>query len=329
MDNKRGEGRKRWVEAHGGKAVPSMKRRKAGHDYCSVCMYMITICVAGRRPVLGTLRDSDSMHERTWVETSAVGTEVHRQWKRLKDVFPQVQPLWIQVMPDHVHGILYVKDRLSRPLGHVVSYFKARCTAAMRELSSYGETESRNNTALWEQGFNDRILKGAGQLDRWVNYLKDNPRRLWVKRHHREWFTARHGVTIGKWSASIMGNQFLLDSPDKMQVQCSRRLSEQEISALGDFVLEKAANGTIIVSPCISPGEKIIMKRVFDAGFFQIILLENGFSPMSKPHGRQFDACAEGRLLLVAPWEYHGDRRAITRSQCLELNELAAMIVNG
>ena len=308
------------------KAVPTMKRRMEGHDYCGVCLYMVTISVADRRPLLGSLSDADSLHERPWVETSALGTEVKRQWAHLQEMFPQVKPLWLQVMPDHVHGILYVTKRLPRPLGHVVSYFKARCTAAMRDMLTFGETESRNNSALWEPGFNDRILRNAGQLDRWVDYLKDNPRRLWVKRHHRDWFTARHGITIGQWAVSIMGNQFLLDVPDKVQVQCSRRMSEDEIAALGDRVLERAAGGAVIVSPCISHGEKVVMKRVFEAGYPQIVLLENGFSPLSKPYGRQFDACAEGRLLLVAPWEHHNERRKITRDQCLQLNELAALI---
>lgn len=327
--DKRGDGRKRWVEAHGGKAVPSMKRRKDGHDYCGVCMYMVTISVAGRRPLLGALRNVDGMHDRHWVETSALGIEIKRQWQHLPEIFPQVEPLWLQVMPDHVHGILYVKERLPRPLGHVVSYFKARCTAAMRDMLSSSETESRDELILWETGFNDRILQNAGQLNRWINYVKDNPRRLWVKRHHRDWFTARRGITIGQWTVDILGNRFLLDVPDKVQVQCSRRMTEEEIEVLDNRVLDRAASGAVIVSPCISHGEKVVMKRVFEAGFPQIVLLENGFSPLTKPHGRQFDACAEGRLLLVAPWEHHNERRTITREQCLQLNALAALIADG
>lgn len=47
---------------------------------------------------------------------------------------------------------------------------------------------------------------------------------------------------------------------------------------------------------------------------------------MQKPSGRQFDACASGQLLLVAPWAHHNDRRAITRQQCIELNKLAKEI---
>jgi hypothetical protein len=55
----------------------------------------------------------------------------------------------------------------------------------------------------------------------------------------------------------------------------------------------------------------------------RIALLENGFAPMQKPSGQRFDACSEGRLLLVAPWEHHNEQRAITREQCLALNRLA------
>lgn len=68
------------------------------------------------------------------------------------------------------------------------------------------------------------------------------------------------------------------------------------------------------------------MRAAFDAGVKEIVLLENGFSPLWKPGGAQFDACAKGQLLFVAPWPYHSERRKITREQCLQLNELARVI---
>ena len=36
----------------------------------------------------------------------------------------------------------------------------------------------------------------------------------------------------------------------------------------------------------------------FDAGFPNIIM-GNGFTPLSKPHGEQFEACARGQLLIL------------------------------
>lgn len=100
-------------------------------------------------------------------------------------------------------------------------------------------------------------------------------------------------------------------------------LAHSVTNALLQFLTRLAQGGAVLVSPCISPGEKEVMRRAFLAGVPQIVLLENGFAPMQKPSGQRFDACSEGRLLLVAPWEHHNEQRAITREQCLALNRLA------
>ena len=68
------------------------------------------------------------------------------------------------------------------------------------------------------------------------------------------------------------------------------------------------------------------MRAAFDAGCPLILLQENGFTDLAKPGGARFDACAEGRLLILAPWEHHNQRLAIQRNQCLSLNEMARVI---
>ena len=75
-------------------------------------------------------------------------------------------------------------------------------------------------------------------------------------------------------------------------------------------------------------GEKLVMRAAFDAGLPTIVLLENGFTPLTKPKGEQFDACAQGRLLMLAPWEHHNEKRAITAYQCQQLNLMAIEICN-
>jgi hypothetical protein len=47
-----------------------------------------------------------------------------------------------------------------------------------------------------------------------------------------------------------------------------------------------------------------------------------------KPAGESFEACSEGRLLQISPWEHHLGRRIISREQCLQLNRLAALIAD-
>ena len=166
-------------------------------------------------------------------------------------------------------------------------------------------------------------------MDRWIKYLIDNPYRLWVKRHHPDLFLQSKGIVIGTTPVTVMGNRFLLDYPDKVAVKCSRRLSKEEIASESLRFLTMASQGTVLVSPCISPGEKAIMGSAFDAGFPIILLLENGFSPYQKPYGSQFEACSQGRLLLIAPWPHHDDYRKITRAQCNTLNLLAYNISNN
>ena len=184
-------------------------------------------------------------------------------------------------------------------------------------------------TTLWDEGYHDRILINKGQLETMLNYLHDNPRRLWTKRYHPEFFTIQQDITIGETQVAIAGNRYLLHHPFKVMVQCSRSINTDEaIAHEVNRYMAMARDGSILVSPCISPCEKAVMRTAFEAGIREIILLENGFSPMWKPGGQQFDACARGQLLFVAPWPYHSEKKKITRAQCLQLNHLAKVITS-
>ena len=321
--NNSNERRKHWIAAHPELIVrPSMKRRKVGHDYCGVAIYMVTMCVDGRRPVLGTLNGPDDNHQVPWISPSQLGLAVKRAWQEIPQYHPQVKLLGFQLMPDHVHGIIYVTSSMPQPLGRLIQGFKKGCRDAIKQMAIGKEL-------MWEEGYNDRILQGPGQLDRWIKYLMDNPRRLWIKHNHPNLFHQQVDFVIGSTPVTIMGNRFLLEYPNKVTVKCSRRLTDAEIDYECKRFLSMASQGVVLVSPCISPGEKEVMGCAFEAGYPIILLLENGFSPYQKPSGRQFDACSEGRLLLVAPWAHHDDYRKITRTQCDVLNTLALDISNG
>ena len=160
-------------------------------------------------------------------------------------------------------------------------------------------------------------------MERWRRYLHDNPYRLMMKREHRDLFRVQHNFECAGYSFSAIGNRFLLDYPEKKVVQCSRRLTAEQIEAQRQQCLKDAARGVVFISPSISPGEKTIMRSLFLQGCSLIHLRENGFTDYSKPTGRSMQACAEGRLLLLAPWEHHNARTTIRRDQCLSLNEMA------
>ena len=179
---------------------------------------------------------------------------------------------------------------------------------------------------LWENGYNDMILEREGQLLRMKAYIHDNPRRLAMKRSHPDLFRVQRNIKVGDYTFAALGNIFLLDAPCLMQVQCTRKLTLQQINDTVQQFLSHAQNGAVLVSPSISPGEKAVMMAAFERGFPVIVLQENGFAPLAKPGGRRFDACAQGRLLMLAPWEHHNDKRIIKRGQCRDLNEMARVI---
>ena len=279
---------------------------------------MITLVVESRKPVLCSLCEPDEGHREPWVCPSRLGELILENWATIPTHYPEVQNLAIQLMPDHLHFILFVTKQVPYHLGKVVNGFKVGCNKISREMLG---------TTLWEEGYHDRILQKEGQLETMIRYLHNNPLRLWTKRHNPEFFTIQHEVKVGDTTVAMAGNRFLLDYPMKEVVQCSRSINTEEAIAheVGRY-LAMARDGVVLVSASISPCEKAVMRAAFEAGVKEIVLLENGFSPMWKPGGAQFDACARGQLLFIAPWPYHSERKTITRAQCLQLNELARVI---
>jgi len=184
-------------------------------------------------------------------------------------------------------------------------------------------------TSLWETGYQDTILLRRGQLKNMANYIADNPRRLAIKRANPNLFTVARDLTVApNRTCPGFGNLFLLDYPVKRQVQVSRRISPEALADKKEELRYAATHGAVLVSPCISPGEKEIARAALDAGLPLIVVLANGFSPMYKPSGKYFDACASGRLLMLAPFAYHREKTTITRDQCLTLNAWAEDVVN-
>ena len=338
-------------KAFAGEKKPSMQRRCIGHDYTLRQMYMITMVTEGRRQLFGMVAGrSDAPSgsaDAPRMVLSELGRRVSQEWNSITGYHPEISVISLQMMPDHLHGILFVRQQLDRQLGYILRGFKQSCNKHYRELvlgqlpavSSVAlptqptapakkdrRGEDRTHGMLFARGYNDKILLRDGQLDNWLHYLRDNPRRLLLKREHPDFFRVQRGLKIGEQTFSAIGNRFLLSRPLKIQVQCSRRMTDQQIEEKTSECLAMGKQGAVLVSPCISKGEKQIMRAAFNQGIPLIILQENGFADLAKPGGKRMDACARGQLLLLAPWHHHNEHVTISRSQCLALNELAEMI---
>lgn len=269
-----------------------------------------------------------------------------------------IRVLAVRVMPDHLHGVIHVIEPMPKSIGEIVRSFKSACTSWFKRecfgknaegvhkhaegVHNYAEGVHKHaeevrqelegrlvqycrifatRGSIWEYmpaGYHERILHCDGQLDRMIRYVKDNPRRLWLKRHNSDLFKIRNdlrwyfedekGVTH-KWRFRALGNMFLLDFPLKQHIQCSRSITPDQLELHYYEWMCNAQHGAVSVTSAISEGEKIVTKRLREAKMPLIVILKDGFPPEGSPHERYFkpggvyfDACATGRLLLVEPY---------------------------
>ncbi len=306
---------------------PNNLRRKFGHDYCAPSVYLITVTTTNRHPLLGLLRgDPDNANvEPTELGLAVISAFLDIESNALQSPGCRVQILQYQLMPDHFHGIIYVREQLpaSYPLGNIIAAWKSECTQAYRRIarlkSSAGnkipseslsparhfsvessseilspaadfssQSPSQQLPSLFSPGYNDRPLDHHNQLSHWFNYLHDNPRRLALKRANPDLFRIRRQIDIAGINCSALGNIFLAQYPQRQVLQCSRKFTLDQIEALKAECLTEASSGTVFISAAISEGEKQISRALRAAGFHLIILMEQGFPAPDSPNYKYF-----------------------------------------
>ena len=93
-----------------------MKRRSGWHDYTRRQMYMVTLTTEGRRKLFGeVVGHSEALpgaENAPRMVLSAFGQRVEEEFLGVTRYYPQVEVVALQMMPDHLHGILFVKEEL-------------------------------------------------------------------------------------------------------------------------------------------------------------------------------------------------------------------------
>lgn len=326
------------------------------HDYREPCIYMLTVTVEGHKPLLGCLAgDVYTAH----IELTPLGEDVRHELYALCDRYPQLRLLQYQIMPDHVHVILQATERLSKPIGNLFASWRHACGVAYAQAMAGASTVAGASTdtpnkddgtttrtpmvngaslseaapaprylRLFSEGYNDSILRGREQLQHMIAYVRDNPRRLLLKRQCSPYFTVHHNINVAGLNFDAVGNLALLQRP-LLAVHCRRHWTDDERQAFANQCLKASENGAVLIGAFISKAEQEIAHAANEHQHPMIHLVENGFPELFKPVGQSFYACAEGRLLLLAPWKYHASRKAISREQCNALNTMAETIAAG
>ncbi len=167
---------------------------------------------------------------------------------------------------------------------------------------------SRSRPPLFEPNYNDHILMRDGQLENWKRYLRDNPRRLMMRREYPDLFRRALCIVIDGVRYSAFGNLLLLRQPEKHQVFFHRRTGGVPTEQT-DFwttecerLISAAMSGDVLVTPGISECEKRIKNMALAQGLRLIHVQSEPIGRYWKPERSRFEACAAGALLILAPW---------------------------
>ena len=309
-----------------------MTHRKTGWDYRRPAWYMVTLTLADRtQNWLGHLEKNPAPIDKSdqWrIELSALGKIVEECWYDLARQWPGVEVRLRIIMPEHFHGKIHVTTVQPKPLGNIIGSFKSKTTSLARQLPRDQVPPSLHSASLWTKGFQDSILWTENRRERARRYILDNPRRLAERQLHPELFKVLRkfeiilplgdGEVCGFFTG--IGNHRLLEYPSLYQIQCSRSLFRYQCDKYGNPLKEfppehittqfqqlcqeafhAVRKGDVVITPCISHGEKEIARQIMAIGGKMIVLKDQGVSPFFKPAGKLFDYCTEGKLLMIAP----------------------------
>ena len=315
-------------------------QRCPGHDYYSRCIYHIVLNKALGIPDFSSI--SGIPGNRQWpphINLSPWGEAIASALSNIKNHYPFTSILRRAIMPDHVHFAIFIKEETDIHLGTIIKDLKIECSENMKDLitdrsiqiPSLSDTDS---LLPFIPGYNDTFLSGKNQLSRMLNYISDNPRRYLIRRDEPGWFR-KFIISDGDISLNAYGNWDLLEEAILEPVKISRKYTLEETISHKRKWLQTIRNDGVLVSPFINPEEKKVRDWTLQNGGAVILIIPTAFEERYKPQGQYFDACAEGRLLIISDPDdnFVGTRQfesyTPSRQTCLRLNQLAESIAYG
>jgi putative transposase len=154
-------------------------------DYSSAGWYFVTICTKNQKPYFGEVIDSA-------IHYSPLGVIVAEEWTRTRMFRPNVSlDEWV-IMPNHLHGIIIIKDVetprrgvctgtsswKSNSLGSIINQFKGVCTRRIRES---GITDF-----AWQSRYFDHVIRHEESLRKIRKYIRENPMKWALDRYYQE-----------------------------------------------------------------------------------------------------------------------------------------------
>jgi REP element-mobilizing transposase RayT len=190
--------------------------RLKGYDYSQAGGYFVTICTEDRECLFGEIIDGE-------MNLSDLGRLIEQCWRDLPQRFPWVSIDEFVVMPNHVHGVIWInredgvgapfasneqdsihpsekpiqqmgkkllraKDAPTSNLGYVVGAYKS-ITGIRYRIGVSRHKWNESCETLWQRNYYEHIIRGEKDLNAIRTYIRNNPINWWSdeENQNREW----------------------------------------------------------------------------------------------------------------------------------------------
>ena len=256
------------------------------------------------------------------IELSLLGLKVKESLERMPQVEPKIELVCYSIMPNHIHFIIAVRGELSRPIGTIIRSFMGATSRSLHMLRAEGKIQwnsaaasiarkaSTEKPSLWQPGYCIGICHTEQKLHTRIGYVIENPFFGILETERHDFMKRTMMLTIKGRRYSGYGNMLLLKEPDRLQVFCHRNhpVTHEPYHLTQDFreekqaILNAAADGVVIVTPGISPGEADIMWSVLQNGGYVINIQQEEIPISDKwhPEKERRIYCSQGQMLVLS-----------------------------
>ena len=313
-----------------------MGKRLTGFDYSRAMFYMVTIkCRAGVQALSGIVAPGKC-------QMNAITRAMVNCIRNFHLGCEQIAPIeCFSIMPDHIHLLIRIVDRnkkLKEDAAGTAASTSRKSSAPIRLLRLETiidllmqalEGRYREVTGLREQAFeaswHDWIVIAEGQLAAFTRYIRENPRRAFLREENRRYFTSVRRVNFAGREWFAYGNAAILELPVIEPFRCSRKWEENGAEwreAVGRA--ERIGPGGAGCGTFMSPCEKACGNAIYQAGGALIVLSPEGFAPRWHPPRNKEALCAKGRMLFLSLWEPCAARpdNATLYKRCHEMGDI-------
>ena len=151
--------------------------RLKNYHYSQPGAYFITICTQNRDCLFGEVDSGE-------IQLSGPGLMVARWWLELSAKFPTVSLDSYVIMPNHLHGILSIEQKVDRttdqgahpgaPLPSMIQWFKTMTTNEYIRGVKSGAFQPFDRR-VWQRNYYEHIIRNESELDTIRHYIVNNP----------------------------------------------------------------------------------------------------------------------------------------------------------